>query len=1072
MSDRRAGAPRLIEWTGERCVPWTPDVQVVYEHFHRYLWARRLVGGARVLDLGSGEGFGAALLAGAAESVLGIDIDGQTVEHSRLNYSRSNLEFREASATDLGELADDSFGAVVTFEVIEHLGEAEQETLLAEAARVLAPGGLLITSTPERRSYSEATGQKNPFHLHELTEEELTGLLGRHFAFHTLFAQRTATGSRIESLPPASNGRHLAVRIERAGEGWREAAPAAPLYLLAVASDQELPVLPSDSTLSDFSLELVRQAERARDSITVSADQLRADLEAVEAQFAQVGRELEATKAAADARAEQLSTRAWRAEQREAEERHAARRASDAAREARDNATAERYGLGAELTARTRELDEARSRIAAAEGRLARFEGSVTWQLFQRVRNGLYGRIGEGSLLGRAVGAALRALGRRSGTVGGAGPRQWLPISLPTFPAPEVTLVIPVHDSPELTERCLRAILHSTDEITYEVVVVDDTADLETKALLEVVDGIRTIVNEENLGFLRTINRGASVARGRFLVLMNNDTEPQRGWLRTLVDRAESSDDIGIVTPKFVFPDGGLLEAGGIVWREGVAYNYGRGSNAAAPEFNYVRDVDYGSAAALLVRSEVWEATGGFDERYIPIYWEDTDLCFAARELGWRVVYEPKAVVIHAEGSSMGTDVTSGGKRHQARNQPEFVKKWRQQLNKQPSGASPESAYAASDRNHGPHVLVIDHHVPLPDRDSGSVRMWHLLEGLLSLGCRVSFLPDNGQPVEPHTSELQGLGVEVLVGEFELSQRLAGLRDRLAMVVASRPYVAARYMHVIREHSPDALLAYDTVDLHFLREQRRDHKVGGSAGQVADGFRELELALMRSSDVTLVVSDEDRRHLIEVIPDLELETVPNANRVASEVPGPEDRAGLIFVGCYQHLPNADAAIYLAREIMPRLWRQRGDVRLTLVGSLLTPEVEALASDRIEVAGWVEDLQPMLRGSIAMAAPLRYGAGMKGKITQSLAAGLPVVTSTIGAEGLHATDGLDLQIADDPDEFVERVLLLMRDRDAWRSQSAEGLALAERIFSPAVQRDALERLLERARGARPVERVMG
>ena len=138
MPRRNADAPRLIEWTGERIVPWAPDAQVIYEHYHRYLWAQPLVAGRRVLDLGSGEGFGAALLADTATAVVGVDIDERTVEHSRANYAAPNLEFRVGSATDLSEFEDGSFGAVVAFEMIEHV--AEHERVLAEIARVLAAG--------------------------------------------------------------------------------------------------------------------------------------------------------------------------------------------------------------------------------------------------------------------------------------------------------------------------------------------------------------------------------------------------------------------------------------------------------------------------------------------------------------------------------------------------------------------------------------------------------------------------------------------------------------------------------------------------------------------------------------------------------------------------------------------------------------------------------------------------------------------------------------------------------------------------------------------------------------------
>ena len=158
----------------------------------------------------------------------------------------------------------------------------------------------------------------------------------------------------------------------------------------------------------------------------------------------------------------------------------------------------------------------------------------------------------------------------------------------------------------------------------------------------ESLTGVTVISNSENLGFLHSTNRGAASARGRNLVLLNNDTEPQPGWLRALVDRAHSADDVGIVAAKLIYPNGSLQEAGGIVWADGEAWNFGNGWDPGLPEYNYVREVDYGSAAALLVRSEVWQAVGGFDARYAPGYYEDADLCFAARDLGWRVMTSPR----------------------------------------------------------------------------------------------------------------------------------------------------------------------------------------------------------------------------------------------------------------------------------------------------------------------------------------------------------------------------------------------------------------------------------------------
>ena len=197
-SGRRADAPRLIEWTGERCVPWAPDVQAVYEHLHRYMWAAELVVGRRVLDLASGEGFGAAILAESAEHVTGIDIDRRTVDHSSLNYGDDGIEFEVGDATDLTRFADGSFGAVVAFEMIEHVHD--QGRVLAEIERIFAPDGLLIISTPDRPAYTDATGSSNPFHVHELDFEGFSTLMGGAFEHMAIWGQRTITGSALAAL--------------------------------------------------------------------------------------------------------------------------------------------------------------------------------------------------------------------------------------------------------------------------------------------------------------------------------------------------------------------------------------------------------------------------------------------------------------------------------------------------------------------------------------------------------------------------------------------------------------------------------------------------------------------------------------------------------------------------------------------------------------------------------------------------------------------------------------------------------------------------------------------------------
>jgi glycosyltransferase involved in cell wall biosynthesis len=257
-------------------------------------------------------------------------------------------------------------------------------------------------------------------------------------------------------------------------------------------------------------------------------------------------------------------------------------------------------------------------------------------------------------------------------------------------------------------------------------------------------------------------------------------------------------------------------------------------------------------------------------------------------------------------------------------------------------------------------------------------------------------------------------------------------------------------------------VVYDTADLHWLREARR-------AGQNGDGplvdapravaLRELELALIRATDATLVVTDAERKRVLADVPTARVHVVPTMNEVQTEVPAPETRAGVIFVGGFEHTPNVDAAIELVRRVMPLVWQELGSVPVTLVGPLPPPEVQALSSELVSVTGWVEELEPLLDSARAMVAPLTYGAGLKGKVTQALACGLPVVTTPVGAEGLDAVDGEQLLIGAGAGELADRVIRVLRDDVLWRRLSSAGQQLAAERCSPAVMRSRLAELLE-------------
>jgi SAM-dependent methyltransferase len=249
MSNPPRPIDRILEWTGERCVPWIEDWQVLYEHLHRYFFAADVADGKRVLDLGSGEGYGSAILAERAKQVVGVDIDARAIEHASTNYQMDNLVFRQASVLELDDLADASFELVVCYEVIEHI--AEHDELLSLVRRVLAPGGLLLVSTPDREVYSEEPRYHNPFHVKELSRGEFEDLLDRFFTNHDLWVQSATIGSTLQRLHSVRDGPRDEIYVRREGDRWERHDIEPVTYMVAVASQFPLPTLPESSLLKD-----------------------------------------------------------------------------------------------------------------------------------------------------------------------------------------------------------------------------------------------------------------------------------------------------------------------------------------------------------------------------------------------------------------------------------------------------------------------------------------------------------------------------------------------------------------------------------------------------------------------------------------------------------------------------------------------------------------------------------------------------------------------------------------------------------------------------------------------------
>ncbi len=261
-----------------------------------------------------------------------------------------------------------------------------------------------------------------------------------------------------------------------------------------------------------------------------------------------------------------------------------------------------------------------------------------------------------------------------------AGPDE-APVSI-ELADPRVSIVIPCFNKAELTLTCLQSLQATTDPTLYEVILVDNGSDDATINLARAAGPrLRVVRNEENTGFGPACNQGAALARGEYVLFLNNDTILLPGWLDPLVAALDEDPGLAAVQPKLLYPDGRLNDAGGLVFGGGEPWIYGKGSpEPDAPQYSCRRAPDYASGACLLVRAEAFGQVGGFDDRYAPAYYEDTDLSFALRAAGWRVLFEPTSRVVHLEGGTAGTDLGQGIKQYQALNAGKFADKWADEL--------------------------------------------------------------------------------------------------------------------------------------------------------------------------------------------------------------------------------------------------------------------------------------------------------------------------------------------------------------------------------------------------------
>jgi len=423
-------------------------------------------------------------------------------------------------------------------------------------------------------------------------------------------------------------------------------------------------------------------------------------------------------------------------------------------------------------------------------------------------------------------------------------------IAFPEVPEPDVSIIIPVYNRVDITLPCLQALVRAGQRVTAEVIVVDDGSKDATARLLPQVPGLRFHRNAQNLGFLKTCNAGVSLARGRYLCLLNNDTQVGGAWLDELVGTMRREPRAGMVGARLVFADGRLQEAGGLVRRDASAENVGRLSHPDDPRYNYLREADYCTGACVVMETAVFREMGGFDEHFAPAYYEETDLSFRMRARNLRVLYQPMARVVHFESATTGSSI----KEHLVVNRAKFFERWRETLVAE-HFTRDTPMIVAKDRAKLRRMLVI------AGPEGVTQRLLSLMSAARCAGFQIELAINPGAELDSEQLwELRRHGVETSIPPWVSSPRDALRRTGRwteAVLYAGSDLVQEHYA-AARRWAPQALLATDLGEGRSVDAKLADRMelfLAGSEASCAKAREQMPSARVRVAR-TWIVSPE------------------------------------------------------------------------------------------------------------------------------------------------------------------------------------------------------------------------
>ena len=1084
-----------IEFTGERYIPGLKGI-IELEHLHRYLQACSIADGKVVLDIASGEGYGSAMLSDNAAKVIGIDISLETVKHARNRYKNRNLEFMVGSCSEI-PLPDSSVDIVVSFETIEHHNLHDE--MMLEIKRVLRSDGILVISSPDKYNYSVEPNFNNQFHIKELYEHEFKNLINKYFTNSIFYGQRIIYGSGINSFSPQK------IPFQNY---WREDSTfknaiglAKPTYWIAIASNSVLPELSTgileekiEESENYLSLRKVKDNEIAL---------LNKDIDNFKQRIAELSQVL-------DVQNDKLS-----------EQNNSLNQYSDNLNSLQQTIAERNQENNTIIQSLTQEISERDSEINTLNQTLSelacQFETlNLSLKEELSLNQTLNAKIFEIEI---QLNTLRDELNRRDELIENL-KHLLAETKERTLEVDDKNneFINYIDFQTQLLANRDGEIFSLSQDIEYracEMAAMDKTILEKNKH----IESLHNNIEDNNCDIAnlkeQITNLNLSIQdRDTYIASINNLLSQRDDFIFSTKNANSALQgelaSINLYLRRIQAPQRLIIRYISNILHPLKSYKLYRDIYTIKSSTCF--DIEYYLSNYTDIKIRGCDPIRhyceyGWKERRNPSSLFDTNFYLNNYH---DVIISGVNPFVHyikygrnegrigiqafdnlSDSSAVGNVLTTTYKNKSIENiQNNSVDNPTEINNVDTTDSNTIESYdfaldldainkSTCDENRIfqhenaitfsiNNILVMDYRIPRDDISAGEQATVGLLTDLFEFGFNVVFMPNNMDPTPIYTDKLIQLGINVITGISGYntpSDFILKHGNKFPLFYIIRVEVAESVIDTIRSVSPNSRIIFHAPDVYFIREGREAELKNNPALQKkADATRIRELSIMNQADHNVIVSSAELPILRNFLPDKPVSVFQVLHvSVINKPVSFNERRDIFFLGGFTHTPNVDAVCWFVSKIWPRIHKELPMVTFHIVGSEVTNEIAKLESiPGVVVIGYLQNLDPILSSMRLSVAPLRFGAGIKGKVATTMGAGIPVICTNIAAEGMYIKDGVHARVADDEDEFATAVIQTYKDKKLWVKLSKNGQELVQQHFSKEANKQSLFSLLNQAR----------